>query len=93
VRVHRRTFGDSGETIDVGVDLHKQIITVAVMDAARKLLVRRPFSNRQTAEIVAFLSATGEFEITVEATASYEWFVRHSPARPPSFIVSPSVRR
>jgi transposase len=39
-------------------------------------LVRRRFSNQQTAEMVACLSALGEFQITVEATASYEWFVR-----------------
>lgn len=60
----------------VGVDLHKQSITIVVVDAARKVLARRRFSNRQAEEIVAFLVESGEFEITVEATASYEWFVR-----------------
>ena len=60
----------------VGVDLHKQTITIAVVDAARKLLVRRRFSNLQTDAMVAFLKPFMPFEIVVEATASYEWFVQ-----------------
>jgi transposase len=68
----------------VGIDLHKQTITLAVVDAARKLLQRRRFSNRQTTEMAAFFSALGDFQITVEATASYEWFVR---------LVEPWARR
>lgn len=60
----------------VGVDLHKQTITVVVVDAARKLLARRRFSNLMSEQIVSFLKSLGEFQITVEATASYEWFVQ-----------------
>lgn len=60
----------------VGVDLHKQTITVVVVDAARKLLVRKRFSNLMSDQIVAFLKSLGEFQLTVEATASYEWFVQ-----------------
>lgn len=60
----------------VGVDLHKQTITLVVVDAARKLLARRRFSNLMSAEIVSFLKSLGEFQLTVEATASYEWFVQ-----------------
>lgn len=60
----------------VGVDLHKHTITVVVVDAARKLLVRKRFSNLMSIQIIAFLKTLGEFQLTVEATASYEWFVQ-----------------
>jgi transposase len=59
----------------VGVDLHKKTITIAVVDVSRKMLTRRRFSNRQTEEMAAFLAGLGDFTLTVEATASYEWFV------------------
>jgi transposase len=60
----------------VGVDLHKKTITIAVVDAQRKLLSRKRFSNLMSDRIVAFLKELGEFQLTVEATASYEWFVQ-----------------
>lgn len=60
----------------VGVDLHKHTITIAVVDAARKPVSRRRFSNLDAAAIVAFLKSLGSFELVVEATASYEWFVQ-----------------
>ena len=60
----------------VGVDLRKQTITVVVVDAARKLLVRKRFSNLMSEQIVLFLKSLGQFDLTVEATASYEWFVQ-----------------
>lgn len=58
-----------------GVDLHKHTITIVVVDAARKAVSRKRFSNLDTGRIVAFLRALGPFQLTVEATASYEWFV------------------
>lgn len=60
----------------VGVDLHKKTITVAVVDAARKMLSRKRFSNLMSEQILQFLKTLGEFQLTVEATASYEWFVQ-----------------
>jgi transposase len=60
----------------VGVDLHKQTITMCVVDAASKLLTRRRFGNRPTEHIIAFLRTLGDFAIVCEATASYEWFVQ-----------------
>lgn len=60
----------------VGVDLHKHTITLVVVDASRKMLARRRFSNLMSEQIVAFLKSQGEFQLTVEATASYEWFVQ-----------------
>lgn len=60
----------------VGVDLHKQTITLVVVDQARKVLSRKRFSNLMSLRIVAFLKSLGPFALTVEATASYEWFVQ-----------------
>jgi transposase len=60
----------------VGVDLHKQTITMCVVDAALKVLVRRRFGNRPTEPIVQFLAGLGDFALVCEATASYEWFVQ-----------------
>lgn len=60
----------------VGVDLHKQTITVVVMDAAKKMLSRKRFSNLQSNQIEQFVKSLGDFELTVEATASYEWFAQ-----------------
>jgi transposase len=58
------------------VDLHKHTITVAIVDRERKLLARRRFSNADPASLLRFLQARQPFELTVEATAGYEWFVR-----------------
>lgn len=60
----------------VGVDLHKHTITLAVVDAGRKRLARKRFSNLQSEAIVTFLQTLGPFALVVEATASYEWFVQ-----------------
>jgi transposase len=68
----------------VGVDLHKQTITMCVVDASRHILKRVRLSNQQVDQIVQFLVSLGDFEITVEATASYEWFVQ---------VVEPLARR
>ena len=74
----------------IGVDLHKQTITVCVVNAARTVLKRQRFSNLPTELIVQFLSQFGPFEITVEATASYEWFVRLvEPSSMP--VIMPSI--
>jgi transposase len=67
-----------------GVDLHSETITIAVVDAARKLISRKRFSNHQTDEICHFLRPHGPFDLTVEATTSYEWFVQ---------LVEPLARR
>jgi transposase len=63
----------------VGVDLHKQTTTLVVVDASRKLVHRRRFANANPRAMVQFfrdLREMGPFELTVEATASYEWFVQ-----------------
>lgn len=59
-----------------GCDLHKQSITVCVMNPSRAVLLRRRLSCADEAAIRRFFAELGEFEAVVEATASYEWFVR-----------------
>ena len=60
----------------VGVDLHKQVIVACVVNQARQVLERRRFACRQIEELTGWFAGLGEFELTVEATASYEWFVQ-----------------
>jgi len=60
----------------IGVDLHKQSISFCVVNQNRKVLGRKRLLCRDTERIVAFLEQWDEFEMVVEATASYEWFVR-----------------
>jgi transposase len=62
----------------VGVDLHKQSITVCVVTIVRRtrrVVLRRRFRCEDVAEIRKFFSGLKRFQVVVEATASYEWFV------------------
>jgi len=60
----------------VGVDLHKKVIQICVVDQARKVLDSRRFYNDQGEKLQAYFKALGDFEFVVEATAAYEWFVQ-----------------
>jgi transposase len=63
----------------VGVDLHKHSISVCVMIQAgstREVTARRRFRCADVERILDFFQELGEFEVVVEATASYEWFVQ-----------------
>jgi transposase len=63
----------------VGIDLHKQTISgcVVVKERGRKkVLVRKRLDCRDEAGIAAWLKELGQFEVVVEATASYQWFVK-----------------
>ena len=60
----------------VGIDLHKQSITVCVVDQDRTVLQSRRFACADPAPIDAFFAALGPFQATVEATASYEWLLQ-----------------
>jgi transposase len=63
----------------VGVDLHKHSISVCVIIQAattREVTARRRFRCADVEAIHAFFEQLGPFQIVVEATASYEWFVR-----------------
>jgi transposase len=59
----------------VGIDLHKESITVCVVDQDRNVLQTRKFPCADPARIEAFFAALGPFEAVVEATASYEWLL------------------
>lgn len=59
----------------VGVDLHKKIIVLCVMNQDRKVLQRRTFGCSEAEAIVAFFRELVPFRVVVEATASYEWLV------------------
>lgn len=62
----------------VGVDLHKHSITLCVVSKARgKIAVdqRKRFRCKHTDAIVAFFGSLGRFQMTVESTIGYEWFV------------------
>jgi transposase len=59
----------------LGIDLHKQTITVCVVDAARQVRSRRRFFCARPAEICEFFRSQAPFRAVVEATASYHWLV------------------
>lgn len=63
----------------VGVDLHKHSITLCAVSIARGKIVvqeRRRFRCKDTISISAFFSSLGRFQMTVESTIGYEWFVQ-----------------
>lgn len=60
----------------IGIDLHKQTITLCVVDQSRTVLERKRLACANESSIVEFFENLGEFRAVVEATASYEWFVR-----------------
>lgn len=59
-----------------GCDLHKQSITVCVVNPSREVLMRRRIPCADEEAIRRFFAELGDFEAVVEATASYDWFVR-----------------
>jgi transposase len=59
----------------IGVDLHKQIITVCVISDESEIVARKTLYCNKPDDIVAFLKQFQPFQLVVEATASYYWFV------------------
>jgi transposase len=59
----------------IGVDLHKNIITVCVMNQNLKVIARKTLSCDQPDQIVEFFRPFGPFKVAIEATASYLWLV------------------
>lgn len=63
----------------VGIDLHKKTISGCVVVKERgkkKVAARKRLECRDEAGIKSWFSELGKFEVVVEATASYEWFVK-----------------
>jgi len=62
----------------VGVDLHKKTISLCVMmvvDGKRKVMARKRFRCDDTAGMREFFQQQAPFQVVVEATANYEWFL------------------
>jgi transposase len=59
----------------IGVDLHKKVITVCVMNEKLSILARKTLYCNQPDDIVEFFRKFQPFKMVVEATASYLWFV------------------
>ncbi len=62
----------------VGVDLPKQIIVLCVVQLVagkRQVVARRRLACRDVADVDAFFAGLGTFQVAVEATAAYEWFL------------------
>ena len=60
----------------VGVDLHKETISLCVVNQKRIVLERARLRCRDENSVQAFFQKLGACQVVVEATASYEWFVR-----------------
>jgi transposase len=60
----------------VGCDLHKKSITMHIVDQARRKIASERFSCGAPQGMARWLMPYRPFEIVVEATASYEWFVK-----------------
>ncbi len=62
----------------VGVDLHKQVTSLCVVvqkGSQRAVVQRQRLACQNSAAIDEFFRSLGEFQVVIEATASYEWFV------------------
>ncbi len=63
----------------VGVDLHKHSISLCVVELAgreRKIIERRRFRCDEEERMADYFASLDEYQLVVEATASYEWFVQ-----------------
>ena len=60
----------------IGIDLHKESISVCVMSPERQLLTRRRMACKDPAGMAAFFQTWSPFQGVMEATSSYEWLFR-----------------
>lgn len=58
----------------IGIDLHKRIIVICVMNDKREIVARKKFSNDQVKEMREFFESQKPFQAVFEATAAYDWF-------------------
>jgi hypothetical protein len=62
----------------VGVDLHKQLIVLCVVvveNGERRVESQRRVACRDESAVERFFTELGAFEVAVEATSNYEWFL------------------
>jgi transposase len=62
----------------VGVDLHKQLIVLCVVvveNGERRVESQRRVACRDESAVERFFTELGVFEVAVEATSNYEWFL------------------
>ena len=75
--VVRNVFPHKESTVKfIGVDLHKKTIVICVVNQALQVVVRRRFACGEMERIADWFAQQQPFEVVVEATASYEWFVQ-----------------
>ncbi len=63
----------------VGVDLHKKTISICVViqeGAKRRIVKRQTLACSSVDAIEQFFAGLGSYQVVVEATASYEWFMQ-----------------
>jgi transposase len=60
----------------IGADLHKKTIVICVVDKDRRVIETRRFFCAEGRRIRDWFAAQESFELVVEATAAYEWFVQ-----------------
>ncbi len=60
----------------IGVDLHKKTIVICVVNQAFQVVERRRFACCEPDAIAEWFADRRPFDVVVEATASYEWFVQ-----------------
>ena len=78
----------------IGIDLHKQSISICVVDQSRQVVIRKRFSCRREDEIESFFREARPFQAVVEATASYEWlFKRIEPLSERMILAHPGKLR
>jgi transposase len=60
----------------VGVDLHKKVISICIVSEEQEVVYRQRLACACEEKIREWFAQRVPFQVVVEATASYEWFVR-----------------
>lgn len=58
----------------IGIDLHKHIIIVCVVNEKREVIARQKFSNQETEEMRKYFQKLHPFQAVFETTAAYDCF-------------------
>ena len=78
----------------IGIDLHKESISICVVDQYRQVVSRKRFLCQKVDEIDSFFREFRPFQGVVEATASYEWlFQRLEPLSERMILAHPGKLR